>query len=143
MNTTSKALTIIILLVACGIGYTGLVRKPPQATTTDVSKVPQGVPMSLLVAIDSPAQLGALVQLQDAAGCRYVGKLEQRNGEPESTLVKLLNQANGNVGSWSIAISSKTCGTIREEAELVVPLRNIISKADYAAGAKVQAYSLK
>lgn len=140
----NKNVTIaLIIMIVAGLLMNKLIggeHTATKSTPAEVSKVPRGLPMNLLVAVDSPAQLGEIVQLQDAAGCRYAGKLEQRNGEPESTIVKLMNQANGNIGSWSIAIFSKTCGSIQEDAALVVPLRNIISKDGYAAGTAVNAY---
>ncbi|MEM8519470.1 hypothetical protein [Janthinobacterium sp. CAN_S7] len=99
----------------------------------------QGIPLVLLNAVSSPAQVGDTVQLRDT-NCLYVGKLEQRKGEPESFWRKLLNQAGGNVGSWSIAVYRKVCGSIEAPVVLTIPLRNFVSKDAYKAGETVTAY---
>lgn len=99
----------------------------------------QGNPLVLLNSVSSPAQVGDIVQLRDA-DCRYVGKLEHRKGEPESFWRKLLNQAGGNVGSWSIAVNRKVCGAIETPVALTIPLRNLVSKDAYKAGETVVAY---
>lgn len=102
----------------------------------------QGNRLVLLNPIDYPSQVGDIVQLRDS-NCRYVGRLEHRKGEPESFWRKLLNQAGGNVGSWSIAVNRKVCGTIEAPVALTIPLRNLVSKDAYKGGETVIAYPEK
>lgn len=99
----------------------------------------QGNRVVLLNSISSPAQVGDIVQLQDS-NCRYVGTLEHRKGAPESFWQKLLSQAGGNAGTWSIAVNRKVCGVIESPVVLTIPLRNVVSKDAYKAGETVIAY---
>lgn len=119
-----KKFAFASILLICVIG-----------ATSAAEPTPAGQKLTLLSAIDETTMApGSQVQLTDAAGCQYAGVLEMRNGEPRSTLEKLMDQSNNAAGSWSIAVASQTCGAIKKTISLVVPLRNIASKKFYQAG---------
>lgn len=126
----NRLLTALVCLCAVVNGYAA-------------DQVPEGQKLALMVSVDAPGKVGDLVQLQDAQHCRYVGTLQYGNGQPESKIVALLNQANGNVVSWSIAVKSKTCGASQQDVALVVPLRNLVTQNGYSAGDEVLAYPAK
>jgi hypothetical protein len=109
------------------------------SSVSNAAYEPQGIPIRLLVPIDSPEKLDEVIHLHDS-NCRYVGKLERRNGEPEPFFTKLLNQYRGHGGSWSIAVNQKVCGSILSPVALTIPLRNLVAKGGYKVGETVTAY---
>ncbi|RKP55979.1 hypothetical protein [Pararobbsia silviterrae] len=99
-----------------------------------------GKRLALLQSIPDASALGQAVELDDNAGCRFMGQLNLTHVDAQGHPLSLLDQGVGGSGTWSIDIHQQNCKGVVKAVELRVQLRNISVEHGYVAGDVVEAY---
>ena len=96
--------------------------------------------LALLQGIRDASAIGQAIELDDNAGCRFMGQVNLSHTDAQGRPLSLLDQGVGGSGTWSIDIHQQNCKGVVTAVQLRAPLRNISVEHGYLPGEIVQAY---